>query len=297
MPLRFGRGDTRCGSRSGESELVAPPPFPPPALRLGEEIQDSRWGRGAAALARSLAPPPHLCTIATVPSIAREGALHGLLLAIALASPPAPAGPASTDEARRAFKEGAEAYQAGNYEQALHDFMLSYQLSQRGELLFDIAQSNRLLGHWAAAQEYYERYLIEVPQGKSHDLAVQQLAEVKQKRALVEAANPLPPVILPPRTSEPPPELLTPAPPPTSGSHPRPLALVLGGVGVAAGAVAIVGLVESVSFTGWQSQPPGSVLSVSSVQSRVDSANTWATVSLISAIVAAAGLGGAVLAW
>jgi len=312
--------------------------------------------------------------------------MNAILLAIALlatSEPPAATAPAaaptSSEEARKAFKEGADAYQAGNYDAALQAFMLSYQLSQRGELLFDIAQSHRLLGHWTAAQEYYERYLAEVPQGKSRDVALQSLAEVKKKRAVIEQAaaqkafqegnyaaalkgystsyqlvprgellydiaqcqrltghlaeakttyerylaevpdgksrdvaqqhlDEINTRLAAGEAALPPSPDLNPKPVEPSAavvsssassqqSHPRPAAIVLGSVGIAAGALAVVGLVEALSFTGWQSQPPGVPLTVDSVQARVNSANTWATVSLISAIAAAAGITGAVLTW
>jgi hypothetical protein len=79
-------------------------------------------------------------------------------------------------------------------------------------------------------------------------------------------------------------------------SHPRPLALVLGGAAVVAGAFAVVGLVEVLTFKGWQGQPPGSI-SLSAAQGQVTNGNTWATVGLITGIAAVAALGGAVIAW
>jgi hypothetical protein len=63
------------------------------------------------------------------------------------------------------------------------------------------------------------------------------------------------------------------------------------------GGVAIVGLAEALSFKGWQSQPPGATIPLSTVQGNLSTANTWATVSLITGIAAVAGLGGAVITW
>jgi tetratricopeptide (TPR) repeat protein len=219
--------------------------------------------------------------------------VQGLLLAIALA---AGAGPAASDEeARRAFKEGTQAYDAGNYEAAAKGYLKAYQLSKRGELLFAVALSYRDWGHWTEAREYYERYLAELPNGKSHDLAVQQLAEVQQKLAAEEAARPPPLVETTAQKTNT--EPLTATTSTETVHHPRPLAIVLGSVGVAAGVVAIVAIIAATSFPGWQGHPAGTVLQVSQVQSNVNTANTWATVSLISGIVAVGGVGGAVLTW
>ena len=80
-------------------------------------------------------------------------------------------------------------------------------------------------------------------------------------------------------------------------SHPRPLAWVFGGVGIASSGLAIVGLVETLSFKGWQSQTPGTVVPASAVQSRVNSANTWATVALVSGLAGVACLTTAVITW
>jgi tetratricopeptide (TPR) repeat protein len=216
--------------------------------------------------------------------------VQALLLAIALTAGGTQS--ANDEEARKAFKEATQAYDAGNYDAAAKGYLLAYQLSKRGELLFAIALSYRDGGHLQEAREYYERYLSELPNGKSHDLAAQQLTEVQQKLAAQEAAKP-PPLAEPQKPNE----AVATTTKAESGPHPSTGAIVLGSVGIAAGVLAIVAIIEATSFQGWQSHPPGTVLQVSDVQSRVNSANTWATVSLVSAIAAGAGIGGAALTW
>jgi hypothetical protein len=99
---------------------------------------------------------------------------------------------------------------------------------------------------------------------------------------------------LPPGESAPTASLTEPA---SSPSHPRVPAIILGVVGLAAGAVAVTGLVEALSFKGWQSQPPGSVIPLATAQSNVNTANSWATVALICGIGAVAGVTAAGFTW
>jgi tetratricopeptide (TPR) repeat protein len=226
--------------------------------------------------------------------------LHGLFLVISLAAAPsvtlaqaatpppqAPMSAQTKEEARRAFKEGDDAFKAGAFDVALKDFMRSYELSHLGELLFDIALCHRALGNWVEARDYYNRYLTEVPNGKSRELAVEQLAEVKQKAAEMEAAKTPPPNLQP--TPPPPTEVAATSAP---ASHPSTTAIVLGSVGIAAAVVAVVSLVEVLSY-----HNPTTMTPIGDVESSVNQANTWATVGLVSGIAAVAGLGGAALTW
>jgi hypothetical protein len=66
-----------------------------------------------------------------------------LLIAIALSSPAA-ANPA-TKRARVLYKQGAAAYHAGKYDEALEAFRRAYVLKHDSALLFDIAQCVRKL--------------------------------------------------------------------------------------------------------------------------------------------------------
>jgi tetratricopeptide (TPR) repeat protein len=202
---------------------------------------------------------------------------------------PAPAPTAQNKEdARRAFKEGDEAFKAGEFEVALKDFMKAYDLSHLGELLFDIALCHRALSNWAEARDYYDRYLTEVPNGKSRELAVQQLAEVKQKLAETEAAKTPPPNLQP--TQQPASEVAATS---KGASHPSTAAIVLGTVGIAATVVAVVSLVEVLSYHA----PTACCVNQGDAVSSVNNANTWATVGLVSGITAVAGLTGAALTW
>jgi Fibronectin type III domain len=308
--------------------------------------------------------------------------MPGLLLALVVAAAPGLPTPSMAEEdAKQAFNEGKAAYDRGSLELAIKDFELAYQLSKRGEVLFAIARGYTDLKRWIDARDCYDKYLAEVPNGKSRARATDYLNEAEQKirelglqtslaRSLCRSALPtarprtlpgpvssvtvvarkdaadvawtdadgkgspvtgytvksIPPtgpgaLNLGPVTSTIFPGL---APgtsysfsvaasnangeglttvsnaitlPEVRRSHPSGPAIVLGSVAIAATALAVVGIAEAASFKGWQGQPPGSTLQVSDVQSRVNSANTLATVALTSGIVAAAGLGGAILTW
>ncbi len=83
----------------------------------------------------------------------------------------------------------------------------------------------------------------------------------------------------------------------TGPSHPRLPAILLGIAGLAAGGVAVAGLVEALSFKGWQSQPPGAVIPLATASGNVNTANTWATVALFCGIAGVAGVTSAGFTW
>jgi len=69
------------------------------------------------------------------------------------------AGATSTDsEARVRFEAGRMAFAADRYEDALADFERAYELSHRGVLLFNIAQSLARLGRNREAVERYTAF-------------------------------------------------------------------------------------------------------------------------------------------
>lgn len=71
---------------------------------------------------------------------------------------------ASVDaEARSLFEAGRTAFRDGRFEAARDHFQHAYDLSQRPELLYNIASANDRLRNDAAALADFERYLEEVP--------------------------------------------------------------------------------------------------------------------------------------
>ncbi|MCC6524365.1 MAG: PEGA domain-containing protein, partial [Polyangiaceae bacterium] len=79
---------------------------------------------------------------------------------------------AAIEEAKRLFKAGARAYEAGKYRAAWQTFDQAFELTPRPELRFSAAQALRRLYTVEPSREYLERalryyreYLAAVPQG------------------------------------------------------------------------------------------------------------------------------------
>lgn len=69
----------------------------------------------------------------------------------------------SDEEARVVFSAGREAYARGDYESALESFRQAYELSNRPELQFNIAQAADRLRRDRDARDAFEAYLNAVP--------------------------------------------------------------------------------------------------------------------------------------
>lgn len=67
------------------------------------------------------------------------------------------------DEARSQFRRGAELFEAEDYDAALAAFRASYELREVPVVMFNIAQTLRLLGRYADAIAAYESYLQNEP--------------------------------------------------------------------------------------------------------------------------------------
>ena len=62
-------------------------------------------------------------------------------------------------EARTLAGQGAEAFKAGNYLDAVAAFQKAYALIPRPALAYNIARSHERLSQWEEAIEWYEKYL------------------------------------------------------------------------------------------------------------------------------------------
>jgi tetratricopeptide (TPR) repeat protein len=70
----------------------------------------------------------------------------------------------SDQQARDLFQRGRDAFNDGRFEDALHDFRRSYQLSGRPELLFNIGSASDRLRHNQEALDAFEGYLEARPE-------------------------------------------------------------------------------------------------------------------------------------
>jgi len=139
-----------------------------------------------------------------------------------------PASGEGLEDAKQKFTSGGTHYQAGEWAEAVADFVEAYRLSRAPELLYDIAQAERHAGSCGAALAHYRQFKAsgaEVP------------IDLDDKIALMEACtrSSLPSHVVPEakatvRIQQPPPDLRITAAP----RNPTRFAL---GVGSAAGAL------------------------------------------------------------
>lgn len=157
--------------------------------------------------------------------------------------------PAADAAARAAYQRAEVAYQSKDLASALHEMEQAYQLSQRADLLYNLARIEDELGRCGAAREHYQQYLQRVPEGEAR--AEAQVADERlavrcnntATAALATAAAPAPPVA----ASVPPTPTPTPTPtserrsPPISGSDQGSTQRWIGWSLVAGGVVAGIG--------------------------------------------------------
>jgi tetratricopeptide (TPR) repeat protein len=128
------------------------------------------------------------------------------LAALAYAEPDAPA--LRTSAARALFQAGKSAYEAGHFEEALHEFNEGYRLSPRPEFLLNIAQTYNKLGRADEAMKFYEDFLAADPESPFAPTARANLATLKRQRTGT------PPAVTPEPARTPAPRALVTAPPP-----------------------------------------------------------------------------------
>jgi hypothetical protein len=97
-----------------------------------------------------------------------------------------------TMQARTRFKEGVEAYDKGQYENARLAFLQAYALKKHPAVLLNLAQSSAKAGHQLEAAKYFQQFLKESttasPQQRGD--AESGLAEVRQKLGRIEIVAP-----------------------------------------------------------------------------------------------------------
>jgi hypothetical protein len=118
-----------------------------------------------------------------------------LVLAAILVSAPDQASAESLSTAEARFREGLDAYDAHEYDRAATKFEESYRASSKPELLFNIAQTYRLLGDCRRALERLDTFIAAVP--PTHPL----LPRVRAAREQIGSCDTsTPPVSSPPQT-------------------------------------------------------------------------------------------------
>lgn len=141
----------------------------------------------------------------------------------------------SDEQAHLHFQVAAQYYQEADYESALREFESAYRLSQRPQLLYNIALCQQQLGNLDEAVSTLERYLAEVPDVENRPLLEQRLANLRARRDRQQQTGTDPGE----ESTEEAPQ--TPPPPPPSDSTNIPSIVGFG--------VAGVGLVSAVIFS------------------------------------------------
>ncbi|MDD9934230.1 MAG: hypothetical protein OXT09_11540 [Myxococcales bacterium] len=210
---------------------------------------------------------------------------------------------ASDQMAKEQFQQGRQAYNGGNFQQALDAFQRAYQLSPRPELLFNIGQAADRLRMDDLALSSFKQYLAELPQAHNREQVENRvraleavIAQRDAREAEAGAAPPPAPAPTPTNVADP----VDPVPPPAPPSErPLPLGpLLLGG-----GGVALVGVGLAFGAMAKSEEDEYAMLEVSdaaqahSAADTFDSAESKALVSNVLIGAGAAVVTGAVVWW
>jgi tetratricopeptide (TPR) repeat protein len=147
-------------------------------------------------------------------------------------------------EAKALYLEGKSAFDRHEYGDAYQRFKRAYMLSQRPELLFNMASALKEEGRPHDAAEALRSYLRLVPSTPDRAEIEQRILALEEANKLLEAERK--PVAEPPAT--PPAPVLTPAPPALVETRPAPPAhksRVGLAVGVSVGAAAVIAAVAT----------------------------------------------------
>jgi tetratricopeptide (TPR) repeat protein len=163
-----------------------------------------------------------------------------VLIVLLAAATVARATPSQEELARSHFVAGEEEYARGRWREALHEFQLGYALSPRPEFLINFAQVYRKLGEYDAATRECQRYLATAPPSELAAQAERLLEQIKEEQAKAPPPTaPAKPIAQPILTPAPAPAIVAPSPPPKKKSRAWIAPVVIAGVLVVGGAVAL----------------------------------------------------------
>lgn len=130
-----------------------------------------------------------------------------------------PASPAATaEEARAAYDAGTTEYDLGHYKEALVLFEKAFRLRHVPALLFNIAQSHRMLGDLKSAAALLRSFIAKDPTSKVVPQARQVLAQVESALAQKAQAESAQPTEVRAQEPEAPPAQMQPQPPAPSAA-------------------------------------------------------------------------------
>lgn len=191
--------------------------------------------------------------------------------------------------ARRHFESGAAYFAEAEYEEALRAFRKAYELSNRPQILLNVAVVEERLGNLPGAVEALDDYLAKNPQDPEVDTIRLRRNRLAQRIAPT-AADPPPPEEPQQRVPPPPPQQPTPPPEREPNRVPAYIAFSVGGLtGLGA---ALTGLGAKAEYDELESDCGGSCTD--------DQTSTGETLALTSTIltgVAVLGVGAGVVLW
>lgn len=92
---------------------------------------------------------------------------------------------AGEDQARAQFEQGISLYEEGKFDQAAVAFQRAYELKPSYKILYNIAQAQNQLGHYAAALQAYVSYLAEGADAVTDEREREVKAEIARLNRLV----------------------------------------------------------------------------------------------------------------
>jgi tetratricopeptide (TPR) repeat protein len=214
--------------------------------------------------------------------------LAGLTCAAAFSWPLAVRADETADElARRHFDSGAAYLEESDYDNALKAFQKAYELSQRPEILLNIATVQERRGDLAAAISALEQYLAAAPNGDRADTTRLRIQNLQKRLAESPPPTPTASASVAPVPPPPPPPAAAPppAPPRPAPNHvPAYIAFGVGGAGLVTAVV--TGIMANAKY-----QDAKDSCSPHCTDAQLSSAKTLALVSTITTGVAVVGAG------
>lgn len=86
------------------------------------------------------------------------------------------------------FHAGSDYYERGDYENALRELTIAYEMSSRPELLYNLGACHERMANWGEAARFYEAYLSALPDVENRDAIGERIARLRE-RAVVPATG------------------------------------------------------------------------------------------------------------
>jgi tetratricopeptide (TPR) repeat protein len=191
------------------------------------------------------------------------------------APPPPDTTQPTTDDlaARGRFDAGLAFYEDGRFEEALVDFEAAWQLSQRPEMLINIANAAERALKFDVAIEHLQLFLERSPNAPDREAIERRIA--RDQSTLARANAPVSSLTTPAGSN-----VAPAADPPSGGGAPVAAIVTLGAAGALAIGAVITGLVAHGTYSDLESACPGGVCPPDR-QSDLDSGETMALVSTV----------------